>query len=151
MNELVVFASGSLEDKLKAMVEDPPAGWVVRVEGPVPDLRRRMRAFDLFIMPSRYEGFGLVAVEALLEGLPVVATTAPGLAEVFPAGYPFLSEPNDAAAFAEVLQSALGSRPTWADSVHSAGEFARAKFSVATMCDGYADLYRRLPPLPRPW
>lgn len=150
VNELVIFGSGSLEDRLKALKEDPPAGWVVRVEGPVPDLRRRMKAFDLFIMPSRYEGFGLVAVEALLDGLPVVATTAPGLAEVFPQGYPFLSKPDDADAFATALQAALRSREQWPAAVRSGATLAREKFSVAAMCDGYANLYTRIGRAGRP-
>jgi glycosyltransferase involved in cell wall biosynthesis len=141
VNELVIFGSGSLEDQLKALKEDPPTGWVVRVEGPVPDLRKRMSRFDLFIMPSRYEGFGLVAVEALLGGLPVVATTAPGLAEVFPQGYPFLSKPDDADAFASALQTALRSREQWPAAVQSGAAMAREKFGVAAMCDAYAKLY----------
>src|SRR5262249_15994497 len=40
INELVIFGSGDLEEQVRVLKEDPPNGWVVRVEGPVADLRR---------------------------------------------------------------------------------------------------------------
>jgi hypothetical protein len=47
-----------------------------------PDADRAMGAFDLFIMPSRYEGFGLTLIEAMSHGLPVIASGADSLPEL---------------------------------------------------------------------
>jgi glycosyltransferase involved in cell wall biosynthesis len=59
----------------------------VRLPGFRPDADWAMGAFDLFVMPSRYEGFGLTLIEAMSHGLPVVASEADSLPELL-AGYP---------------------------------------------------------------
>jgi D-inositol-3-phosphate glycosyltransferase len=51
-------------------------GWLDRIE-----LLRRMRAADAVVVPSRYEPFGLVAVEAMAMGTPVIAMAVGGLLE----------------------------------------------------------------------
>jgi glycosyltransferase involved in cell wall biosynthesis len=101
-----------------------------------------MAEFDLVIMPSRFEGLGLVAIEATLCGLPVVATDAPGLREALPPDYPWRARPGDPTSFAVQLHHAIEDRATWASVTANAGEFARKKFDVATMLGAYARLYR---------
>lgn len=46
------------------------------------DVQRVLKAADVVIMSSHYEGFGLAAVEGMAAGKPVIATQVPGLAEV---------------------------------------------------------------------
>ncbi|NOY25309.1 MAG: glycosyltransferase [Oligoflexia bacterium] len=46
------------------------------------DVRPALAAADLIVIPSRWEGFGLVAVEAMASGLPVIVTDVPGLRDV---------------------------------------------------------------------
>jgi glycosyltransferase involved in cell wall biosynthesis len=41
-----------------------------------------MRAFDVIVIPSRYEACGLVAIETMLAGVPVIATSVGGLPEI---------------------------------------------------------------------
>jgi glycosyltransferase involved in cell wall biosynthesis len=50
--------------------------------GHIADAASLLGAFDLVVMPSRYEGLGLVAIEAMLSGVPVIAADIEGLAEV---------------------------------------------------------------------
>jgi glycosyltransferase involved in cell wall biosynthesis len=54
----------------------------VRLAGYVADASSLLGAFDLLAIPSRYEGLGLVAIEAMLSGIPLVATEVAGLVEV---------------------------------------------------------------------
>ena len=70
--------------------QERPPDWVARA--------------DALVMPSRWETFGLVAVEAARCGVPVVATDVPGLREVVPAHVPgWLVPPDDPASLAALL------------------------------------------------
>jgi alpha-1,3-rhamnosyl/mannosyltransferase len=69
----------------------------------MPDL---VASADLVVYPSLYEGFGFPALEAMLAGTPVVASTAGCLPEVLGDGA-LLVDPNDVKAFAEAVEAVL--------------------------------------------
>ena len=141
--ELTIYGQGSLQPKLRALAQHPPAGWRVRLLAPVPDLTHPLRNCDLVLIPSRFEGLSLVAVEALQLGVPVIGTDALGLREVLPDKYPWRARAGDAASFARCLQDALACSAAWASAVQPAQAFVRQKFNAAQMCAGYLALYRR--------
>ncbi|TFV90714.1 glycosyltransferase family 4 protein [Blastococcus sp. CT_GayMR16] len=86
---------------------------------------------DVVLMPSRVESFGLVAVEALLLGRPVVATRIGGLPEVIKDGETgLLVDPDDPQALADAVIRLL-SHPEEAAALGRAGlADARARFSI---------------------
>jgi glycosyltransferase involved in cell wall biosynthesis len=59
-----------------------PSGNAVEFVGYHANASSLVAAFDVLVVPSRYEAFGLVALEAMLGGVPVVAARTGGLAEV---------------------------------------------------------------------
>ncbi len=141
--ELVIHGSGTHEALLRNLAASPPPGWSIQVHGPVPNLTSQMPKFDLMLMPSRYEGLALIAIEAALLGLPVIATDGPGIREGFPAQYPWLAKAGDAVSFANLLQHALDDPGSWQSAVLKAREFAQEYFDLRVMCDAYAELYRQ--------
>ena len=107
----------------------------VTVAGAVPD--ERLEALyggaDLFVLPSRYEGYGMGFAEAIAHGLPVIGTNAGAIPDTVPAGTGLLVPPDDVSALAAALRrliadaderrrlaaaarAAAAQLPTWADS-----------------------------------
>ena len=87
----------------------------------------------LFVLPSRYEGFGMAYAEAIAHGLPVIGTTAGAIPETVPDSAGVLVPPDDVLALAAALRRLIESRrervqlaegariaakhlPTWAES-----------------------------------
>jgi glycosyltransferase involved in cell wall biosynthesis len=142
--ELTAYGSGAQAGVLHALADSPPPNWAVRVLPPVPQLARRLAGFDAVLMPSRYEGVGLIALEAMLQGVTLVATDAPGLREQLPPGHPWQARSGDAADFARVLQEVLDRPAALAPAVQTAREHVRARFSADAMLAAYAAQYASL-------
>jgi glycosyltransferase involved in cell wall biosynthesis len=84
----------------------------VRLAGAVAadELDRRYRAADLFVLASRYEGYGMAFADAISHGLPVVGTKAGAIPETVPEGAGVLVPPDDVVALAAALRSMISDR-----------------------------------------
>jgi len=71
---LVIFGDGPSRTKLQDLVAKLGLSGTVDLPGFTHQIRADMAAADLFVLPSRVEGFGNVIVEALAEGTPVIST-----------------------------------------------------------------------------
>ena len=69
---LLLIGRGRDEDKLRKMVKDLELDDKVRILVSRDDIPELLKAIDVFVMPSRFEGFGIVAIEAQVAGLPCV-------------------------------------------------------------------------------
>ncbi|MNN11309.1 4-alpha-N-acetylgalactosaminyltransferase [compost metagenome] len=79
---LAILGMGRLEDKLKALAGELGIAGQVDFLGQVPDARRYFQAFDVFALSSDHEPFGMVLLEAMVAGVPVLATACGGAREV---------------------------------------------------------------------
>ena len=107
---------------------------------PQPKVARIYNAADVSVVPSREEPFGLVAVEALACGTPVVATDKGGLPDFINDSVGALVPVEDHSALAEAIIQEV-SRGTKATKGVYAAEYARQGFSWAGQVAKMAELY----------
>lgn len=79
---LAIMGSGRLEAQLKALAAELGVSDAVRFLGQVANGRRYFKAFDVFALTSDHEPFGMVLLEAMAAGVPVVGTDCGGGSEV---------------------------------------------------------------------
>ncbi len=79
---IVIAGDGPERAMLEKFIREEPAGANVRYLGFRRDVREILSAADMLVMPSRWEGLPVTALEALAAGLPIIGTDAPGLREV---------------------------------------------------------------------
>jgi glycosyltransferase involved in cell wall biosynthesis len=135
---LVVLGEGPERARLEALARELGEAERVFLPGRVPDVAAWLRRAAVYVQPSRWEGFGLGVLEAMLAGLPVVASSVSSLPELVEDGITgVLVPPDDAAALARAVTVALEQPGLGV----AGAERARREFSVARMADRTAALY----------
>lgn len=119
--------------------EHPQVEWVGRVA----DVAPLYAAADIVVVPSRWEGFGLVAAEAMAARCVVVASAVGGLPEVVgDAGV--LVPPGDVGALRAALSALVADRPRCAQLAAAGRLRAVSRFDIVRCVRAYEDLYREL-------
>jgi glycosyltransferase involved in cell wall biosynthesis len=140
-----IAGSGPQRAKLEQMVEHLGLPGHVKFLGWVDDLNTVLPRWDIFVMPSLEEGFGISALDAMAAGLPVVATRVGGVPELIEDGRTgWLVAPRDAEALASRLRLLVGN-PEQRFNLGAAGfAHVRDHFSAAQMTENFAQLYDEL-------
>lgn len=138
---LVVAGEGPEREALTRLAAELRVSHALRLPGRCGDVAALLARARLFVHPARWEGLGVVLLEALLAGVPVVATRASAVPEVVgDAGV--LVPADDSAALAAALRELLLD-PARAERIVAAGaRRARAEFSVERMVAATLAVYR---------
>lgn len=131
--------------ELQKLVHDLNLANHFHFAGGVTNLREHLAAADVFVLPSRSEGFSNAIIEAMAAALPVVATNVGGNAEAVQNGVSgYIVPPEDPAALASSILRLLNS-PAEAKAMGEAGRhLAAEKFTTDAMMTQTATTYRRL-------
>lgn len=141
--QLVVVGGGPDRSALEAKASSLGVADAVVFTGYVPSVFPLLPHFDVATFPSRWEGFGLVAAEAMVAKRPVVASDIPALREVVDeAGV--LVPPEKPNALGAAIAS-LFEEPSRRDRLGKAG-YCRvtSEFSIERTVEEYVSLYREL-------
>jgi glycosyltransferase involved in cell wall biosynthesis len=131
--------------ELQQLVQDLGLAGRFHFAGGVADLRDYLSHADIFVLPSRSEGFSNAIVEAMAASLPVVATGVGGNAEAVVDGVTgFIVPAEDPAALAAAIARLL-SDPSQAQAMGAAGRArASATFTTEAMMQRVVATYNRL-------
>ena len=142
---LVVLGDGPLRARLEAQAAALGVADAVVLPGRASEIRPWLQRAAMLVHPARWEGFGLVVLEAMLAGRPVVASRASALPELVVDRETGLLVPvDDPAALAAAVSRLLDDR-TLAERLGAGGRArARSEFSVARMAGRTHALYARV-------
>ena len=142
--QAVVVGDGSQRQALEAQIEERGLASSVHLAGFREDARAVIRAGDVFVLPSRAEPFGLVLLEAMALGRPVIATRAGGPCEIVADGETGrLVPPGDPDALAGAL-SALLTEPETRRRLGANGlRRYRERYTAERMAEDAVAVYRR--------
>jgi glycosyltransferase involved in cell wall biosynthesis len=122
---------------------NPTEGTAI-LPGFLDDLTEFYAALDLFIMPSRSEGWGLTALQAMANGLAVIATAVGGLPELVEQGKTgWLVPPDSPPALADAIEAAASDPARRCEYGRNARERA-AQFSIQRTVEQIERFYARL-------
>jgi glycosyltransferase involved in cell wall biosynthesis len=140
---LEVAGDGPLDGELRAAVRRLGLEEVVTFSGRVSPVAPVLERAQVVVVPSFGEGFGMVALEAMERGRPVIASAVGGLPEIVEDGVTGLLVPSgDAEALASAIRAVAGD-PSGAEAYGRAGrERALQEFSQERCTDRIEALYR---------
>ncbi|HEC23079.1 MAG TPA: glycosyltransferase family 1 protein [Chloroflexi bacterium] len=147
--DLVVefVGEGPLEEDYRRLAREVGASEVCQFVGRLPhrEVFRRMAAATVCVLPSLTEAFGIVNIESLAVGTPVIASHTDGIVEIIRDGQDgFLFPPGDYRALAEGLHRLLSDPDLRARMSRSARERFLAEYEIGRNIYRFADLLERM-------
>jgi glycosyltransferase involved in cell wall biosynthesis len=142
---LLILGDGPLRSRVARAIRTKGLRNYVTLLGERRDVPRFLKASDIFVLSSRWEGLPLVVIEAMLAGLPVVATRVGGIPELVEDGVTgLLVPPQDPRALHRALAQLL-SDPELCERLGNSGQRrALERFTVERMIAQVRALYRAL-------
>lgn len=115
----------------------------VTFAGNVEQVENYLREANLYVHTSYSEAFGLVLVEAMAAGLPVITLDGGGNRDLIQEGKNgYLLDKQDAALFADKIATLMSNEPLYRTMTRNAAEFAKG-FNMPNYVDRLLDLYRQ--------
>jgi glycosyltransferase involved in cell wall biosynthesis len=140
---LVIAGSGVLEPSLRA--EAGQLGVRAHFIGWQPEPLRVLAGYDLLLMPSLWEGFGLVMLEAMAQRVPIIASRVSAIPEVVQDGETgLLVSPGDVDGLAAALVALLGDADQRAVFGMAAQKRLQTAFSAARMAAETMAVYQKV-------
>ncbi len=128
---LKIAGDGPAMDELVALTGTLGLGDRVEFCGWMNPAGDYLSGLDLFVCPSRVEPFGLVVIESMAAGVPVVASDIDGPRQSLDGGrFGYLCAREDPAAMAATIEQAIGDWPATTQKAYGARDYALSHFSL---------------------
>jgi glycosyltransferase involved in cell wall biosynthesis len=141
---LMVAGSGPLEHDLKALAEQLGIADYVHFLGSREDVHEILPCFEILVLPSLWEGFPHILLEAMALEVPVIATDVSGSRELVKTGETgMLVPPADPPALARAILQMLGDPAEMRRMARQAKQLA-SHFTMQNAASYYGQVYQRL-------
>jgi glycogen(starch) synthase len=144
---LAVAGTGPYEDELRARARALRVGRAVDWLGFAPDdeVVARFATADAIVVPSLYEPFGIVALEAAASRTPLVAANTGGLRDAIASGLAAAAfEPGDTTGLTAAIDAVLADPVAARRRARHAADVVQRECSWSAIADRTADVYRRV-------
>ena len=141
---LFIVGDGELRNELENKVEELHLQDSVTFLGYRKDIVECINSFDFCVLPSVFEGFGLVAIEAFMNGKTIVATDIPGLNEVVSNKNGILVPAKAPATLASAIDKLATDATLRQELSSQAKKDYENKFSYPLFLENYRKLYREI-------
>jgi glycosyltransferase involved in cell wall biosynthesis len=141
----LVAGEGKNREKLEKQIEKESLTNKIKFLGWQQDTKKFLSLLDIFILPSRWEGFGIAILEAGLSGLPVIASKVDGIKEIIEDGVDgLLFEKGDFNELAEKISYLVGNPKERERLGSSLQNKVKERFFIEKIVKEYEKLYLRL-------
>ena len=141
----VIGGGGELESDLRAQVTSLGLDNDIKFIGWVGDKDAFYAGLDMFVLPSHYEAFGIVVIEAMAAGVPIVSTDAIGPREILREHHDGLFVPrDDATAMADAIGTLLRNESLAQQFAASARQRVESEYSMSAMATRLKSALARL-------
>jgi N-acetyl-alpha-D-glucosaminyl L-malate synthase BshA len=141
---LLMIGDGPLRQECMDLADELEIAGRVQFLESTPAIEKFMSVADLFLLPSEQESFGLVALEAMCSGVPVVASRVGGLPELVEEGKTgFLRPMGDVQGMLEASLEILSNRPRRRSMGEAARERAIQHFRPEVVLPRYLEVYEK--------
>lgn len=149
--ELRIFGDGPEKDALQTRIQDLGLDESVRLMGRTSHMYDEMARGSVYVLSSRFEGFGMVIIEAMSVGLPVVSFDCPrGPADIITAGQDGLLVPaEDVDALAQALLQVLES-DALRERMSAAARVTAGRYAMSEIGKIWERIFRELAEAGRP-
>jgi len=140
---LQIVGVGPLLEELKSFASKLGIQGSIVWLGQTPKIEAFYRTLDIFVLTSDYEGFGLVLLEAMDAGVPVIARNISAIPEVLGADHPGLINSDDPSEFAERISKLVMSQELRLDFLRYQSK-QLSRFSIERVEIAHSALYQEL-------
>jgi len=107
LTRMVIVGDGYLRTVLEEFVDELQLSSRVKFIGKQANVNSFLKTLDLFVLASKYEGFGLVLLESMAQRVPVVASNNSAIPEVLGTNHPGLAETGNVEDFSQKMKQLL--------------------------------------------
>lgn len=143
--KIAIVGEGELKENLNNLTVELGVNKEVKFLGVRKDIKELMASSKIFVLPSRWEGFGIVIIEAMSNMLPIIATSVGGIPEIIENGKDgILIPPENPKALTRAIDSLLENGKLREKLSQAAYKKVREKYSIDTYSVRMLDFYKSL-------